>query len=116
MNKESFIEAEKEYYFNSCEFGRIGLSDFDDRKECDIHNISFRWSEAPWSKEGTDCPLCVLREIFSYTPKGIELTKDEYETKLKERGWKKSQIKNIIAYMYSKESIAHFHKDQEESK
>ena len=40
MNKESYLEAEKEYLFNSMEFSRLGYT-YNDRKGCDIHQISF---------------------------------------------------------------------------
>ena len=42
MNKESYIEIEKWNLFNSMEFVRTGFTDYHDRKECDIHRISYR--------------------------------------------------------------------------
>ena len=105
MNKESYLEAEKEYLFNSMEFSRLGYT-YNDRKGCDIHQISFSSATASDTDmvSASHCPLCVLRNTFLCTPKEIELTKDEYATKLKENGYTQDHIKNIIDYVFKEES------------
>ena len=102
MNKESYIEIEKWNLFNSMDFVRTGFTDYHDRKECDIHRISYR-AESTTSSIN-DCPLCVLRKTFLCTPEEIQLTKDEYATKLKENGYTQDHIKNIIDYVFGEES------------
>ena len=115
-------EAELDYLFRSMEFSRQGYSDLDDRAECDIHHISFRLSfeatrtvgnehadtikaipvihdEGNYKDWQSQCPLCILRRILSLDSyKKLELTKDEYAKRLKENGYTKSQIKNIVSW------------------
>jgi len=117
MNKESYIEIEKWHLFNLMEFSRMGFTDYHDRKECDIHRISYcpefvyqpqmlsKLNRVyPFSNQTNDCPLCVLRKTFLCTPEEIQLTKDEYATKLKENGYTQDHIKNIIDYVFGEES------------
>lgn len=100
-------EAEMDYLFRSMEFSRIGFSD-DDREECDIHHISFRFnpnqryasvvSERKY-KTGDGCPLCILRRILC-SPRNYELTREEYEKRLIKNGYTTKQIKNIVSWSF----------------
>lgn len=85
-----FETVERECFYNSIEFFRLGYTDLSDKQECKVHGLSYR------SVKENRCPLCMMRERLGITTeKGLGVK--EYAYMLCEDGYEPDWVrKNIL--------------------